>query len=73
MSTIRIKEAAQYLGLSEYLVRKMCKAKQLPHIKAGGIYLFRESSLDEWMNQQESKNANTKPSNQIYGIHSITE
>ena len=56
MSTIRIKEAAEYLGLSEYLVRKMCKTKQLPHIKAGGIYLFRKSSLDEWMKRQEDSN-----------------
>lgn len=73
MKTIKIKQAADYLGLSDYMIRKLCRAKQLPHIKAGGVYLFRTHSLDEWMNKQEQKSLEAVLTSNQSGIQQIVE
>lgn len=54
-----VKEAAQYLGISDKLIYQLCAEKVLPHVKAGGLnsnkprILFRQSTLDRWLREQE--------------------
>ena len=52
-TTLTAKEAAQYLGISYWLLLEMCKRKELPHVKAGARVLLRKSSLDLWLLEQE--------------------
>lgn len=54
-----VKEAAQYLGISDKLIYQLCAEKVLPHVKAGGLnsnkprILFQQSTLDRWLREQE--------------------
>lgn len=54
-----VKEAAEQLGVSTKLIYQLCAEKVLPHIQAGGLnsnrprILFRQSTLDRWMREQE--------------------
>jgi excisionase family DNA binding protein len=53
-STIRVEEAAAYLGCSGWKMRQMAAAKEIPCIRIGKkILLFRRESLDEWMYEKE--------------------
>jgi len=60
--TLDIRQAAEHLGLSENLLREMCRKKRIKHIPAGAEssrrphYLFRLSSLDAWQREQEDAN-----------------
>lgn len=51
--TFNSKEAAEYLGISYWLMLEMVKRGELNPIRAGGRYLFRQSGLDAWMTKQE--------------------
>ena len=42
-----LKEAAQYLPLSERTIRQHLKT--IPHFRCGGKIIFRRSELDRWM------------------------
>lgn len=54
-----VKEAAEQLGVSTKLIYQLCEEKVLPHIQAGSLnsnrprILFRQSTLDRWMREQE--------------------
>ena len=56
---LNIKEASEYLGISEKLIYQMCSEGALPHIRAGGLHstkpriLFRQTTLDRWLREQE--------------------
>jgi len=52
-ATLTAKEAAEYLGISYWLLLELVKRGKMKVIRAGGRYLFRESSLIVWMDQQE--------------------
>lgn len=52
-ATFSAKEAAEYLGVSYWLILEMVKRKQINPIRAGNRYLFRQTALDEWMARQE--------------------
>ena len=52
-ATFSAKEAAEYLGVSYWLLLEMVKRKQISPIRAGNRYLFRQAALDEWMARQE--------------------
>jgi hypothetical protein len=60
--TLNITQTAKYTGISKDLLYILCRQKKIPHFKAGAensskpTILFRKSSLDFWMEQQESKN-----------------
>lgn len=60
--TLDIKEASEYTLISEKLLYRLCHEKQIPHIRAGvqgskkPKILFRQSSLDRWMQEQEKLN-----------------
>ena len=43
------KESRQYLGMGEKKFR--AQSKLMPKYKVGGIWVFKRSELDEWMEQ----------------------
>ncbi|MEK4449417.1 MULTISPECIES: excisionase family DNA-binding protein [Paenibacillus] len=44
-----VKEAAEYLGLSKYLIRKMVKENKIPYSKTFRDVSFHKAILDAWM------------------------
>lgn len=51
--TLSMQEAANYLGISYWLINQLVKRKQIPFSQVGGRYLFRTQSLDEYLDQKE--------------------
>ena len=45
-TTLTMKEAAQYLGISYWLVNQLVRRKQIPCARVGGRVLFRVKALD---------------------------
>lgn len=56
MERFTVKEAAPYIGASEWMVREMVRLKQIPHYRIGSRILFRKAALDEWISKQEQVN-----------------
>ena len=52
-TTLTMKEAAEYLGISYWLINQLVRRKQIPCSKVGGKYLFRVQVLDEYLNKKE--------------------
>lgn len=52
-ATLSSREAAEYLGISYWLILEMVKRKEINPIQCGRRYLFRQAGLDEWMAKQE--------------------
>ena len=52
-STLTMKEAAEYLGISYWLINQLAKRKKIPYSKVGGKFLFRVKALDEYLTEQE--------------------
>ena len=52
-TTLTMKEAAEYLGVSYWLINQLVRRKQIPCSKVGGKYLFRVQVLDEYLNKKE--------------------
>jgi excisionase family DNA binding protein len=50
------KDAAAYIGCSEYTIRDMARKKKVPHYRIGSKIMFRKSTLDKWIAQQEAEN-----------------
>ena len=48
-TTLTMKEAAEYLGVSYWLINQLVRKKQIPCSKVGGKYLFRVQALDEYL------------------------
>lgn len=69
-STLLAKEAAEYLGISYWLILELAKQKKIPHTRAGKRVIFRKESLDKWMDQQEELNSsgNANEENVTHGI-----
>jgi excisionase family DNA binding protein len=59
--TLTAKEAAEYLGISYWLILELVKRKELACISAGGKKLFRVDSLNRWMTEQEEKSVKREP------------
>lgn len=53
--TMKAKDAADYLGISYWLILEMTKQGKIPFIACGGKKLFRKEALDKWMEQQEQR------------------
>ncbi|CDX01257.1 DNA binding domain, putative [Desulfitobacterium hafniense] len=58
-ATLTSKEAAEYLGISYWLMLELIKRGEINPIRAGGRYLFRQSGLDGWMTKQEMRGSTT--------------
>ena len=52
-TTLTMKETAEYLGISYWLVNQLVRRKQIPCSKVGGKYLFRVQVLDEYLKNME--------------------
>lgn len=53
--TMTAQEAANYLGISYWLILEMTKKHQIPFIACGARKLFRKTALDNWMDDQEKQ------------------
>lgn len=52
-TTLTMKEASEYLGISYWLTNQLVRRKQLPCSKVGGKFLFRVQVLDEYLTKKE--------------------
>ena len=52
-TTLTMKETAEYLGISYWLVNQLVKRKQIPCARIGGRVLFRVQALDEYLKEKE--------------------
>ena len=51
--TLTMREAADYLGMSYWLINQLVKRKQIPCSKVGGKFLFRVKALEEYLSEKE--------------------
>ena len=57
-TTLKIKEAAEYLGISYWLINQLVRRKEIPCSKVGGKFLFRVQVLDEYLSTKEEESVN---------------
>lgn len=53
-ATLTAREAAEFLGISYWLILEMAKKRQIKHVRAGSRVLFRKETLDSWLASQEA-------------------
>ena len=51
-TTLTMKEASEYLGISYWLINQLVKRKQIPFSKVGGKFLFRIKALDDYLSEK---------------------
>ena len=56
--TLTMKETAEYLGVSYWLVNQLVRRKQIPCARVGGRVLFRVKALDEYLSAKEENSLN---------------
>ena len=54
-TTLTMREAAEYLGISYWLINQLVKRKQIPCSKVGRKFLFRVQALDEYLSSKEKE------------------
>ena len=52
-TTLTMRETAEYLGISYWLVTQLVRRKQIPCSRVGGKVLFRREALDKYLNEKE--------------------
>jgi excisionase family DNA binding protein len=52
--TYRVRDASRYLGISEYLLRKLVLERKIAHTRAGKLILFRKETLDAYLSESEN-------------------
>lgn len=52
-TTLTMREAAEYLGISYWLINQLVKRKQIPCSKVGEKFLFRVKALEEYLSEKE--------------------
>lgn len=52
-TTLTMRETAEYLGVSYWLVIQLVRRKQIPCSRVGGKVLFRKEALDRYLNEKE--------------------
>lgn len=57
-TTLTMKEAAEYLGISYWLINQLVRKKQIPCSKVGGKFLFRVQVLDKYLSNKEQESVN---------------
>ena len=60
-TTLTMKEAAEYLGISYWLINQLVRRKQIPCSKVGGKFLFRVQALEELYTIIQNRNENRLP------------
>lgn len=64
--TIKTKEAAAYLGITEYRLRTLTKQGEIKHFTAGNRFLYKRKSLDMWL--EEIQEASVNKNEEIMGF-----
>ena len=54
-TTLTMKETADYLGISYWLVNQLVHRREIPCARVGGRILFRVQALDEYLKEKEEK------------------
>jgi len=57
-TTLTMKEAAEYLGISYWLNNQLVRRREIPCSKVGGKFLFRVQVLNEYLNSKERESIN---------------
>ena len=57
-TTLTMKEAAEYLGISYWLINQLVRRKEIPCSKVGVKFLFRVQALDEYLSSKEKASVN---------------
>ena len=57
-TTLTMRETAEYLGISYWLVNQLVRRKQIPCARVGGRVLFRVQALDEYLKEKEENSIN---------------
>ena len=57
-TTLTMKEAAEYIGISYWLINQLVRRKEIPCSKVGGKFLFRVQVLDEYLRNKEQQSVN---------------
>lgn len=57
-TTLTMKEAAEYLGVSYWLINQLVRRKEIPCSKVGGKFLFRVQALEEYLSTKEKESVN---------------
>ena len=57
-TTLTMKEAAEYLGISYWLINQLVRRKEIPCSKVGGKFLFRVQELEEYLSTKEKESVN---------------
>lgn len=52
-TTLTMKETAEYLGISYWIVNQLVRRKQIPCARVGGRVSFRVQALDEYLKEKE--------------------
>ena len=52
-TTLTMKETAEYLGISYWLVNQLVRRKQIPYARVCGRVLFRVSALEDYLREKE--------------------
>ncbi len=52
-TTLTMKETAEYLGISYWLVNQLVRRKQIPCARVGGRVVFRVQALNEYLREKE--------------------
>lgn len=54
-TTLTMRETAEYLGISYWLVNQLVRRREIPCARVGGRVLFRVQALDEYLKEKEVK------------------
>src|SRR5690554_1200795 len=60
MNTMKTKEAAEYLGITDWQLRTLTKQGKIQHFKAGNRFLDKKKSLDLWLENELSSSVEQK-------------
>lgn len=53
---LKPKEAAAFIGCSEYTIKQLAREKKIPHYRVGVRLLFTRAALEKWIANQEKQN-----------------
>jgi excisionase family DNA binding protein len=65
MNTMKTKEAAEYLGITEWQLRILTKQGKIQHFKAGNRFLYKRKSLDLWLENELTSSVEQKDDEDI--------
>ena len=58
-----LREASQYLGISQDTLYKYLSEKQIPAFKLGNRWRFKKDLLDRWMERKSERSERTEVAN----------